>query len=67
MRRWRMQLAPRDGTPIVACTRVEGVEHNVRWTTAGRGGWIDAVSGTLLPSDIFVEWRRCDGGSDLPR
>jgi len=62
MLRRRMQDAPRDGTLIIACTRVEGVEHWVRWTTADGGGWIDEVSGSRLPGGIFVEWRRSDGG-----
>jgi hypothetical protein len=57
MRRWPMSDAPRDGTAIVGCTRVEGVEHLIRWE-GGQGEWREAQSGRPLPSDLFVSWRR---------
>jgi hypothetical protein len=59
MRRWPILEAPKDGTVIVGCTRVEGVEHRMRWD-ADRPGWVDTQSGLLLPSDLFTQWRRSD-------
>jgi len=61
MRRWPMSTAPKDGTIIIGCTRVEGVEYRMHWRATEGGGWQDEASGRLLPDDLFVEWRRNRG------
>jgi hypothetical protein len=59
MRRWPMSSAPKDGRIVIGCTRVEGSEHQMRWTVGADGGhWVDVQTGASLPSDLFVEWRR---------
>ncbi len=57
MRRFPMSAAPNDGSVIVGCTRVEGVEHDVSWTSLAGGGWIEEATGIQFPANLFVEWR----------
>lgn len=62
MRRWPMSTAPKDGSVIIGCTRVEGVEYRMRWVREEEAiGWREDPSGRRLPEDLFVEWRRDRG------
>lgn len=66
MRRWPMGEAPRDGSIIIGCTRVEGVERRMRWIDKDGGSWADALTQQRLPSDLFVEWRRDQNAGHEP-
>jgi hypothetical protein len=60
MRRWPISVAPRDGTVIVGCTRVEGVEYHVRWGSETERYWISQTNGMTIPEGLLVEWRRVE-------
>jgi hypothetical protein len=68
VRRWAFETIPDDGSIVIGCTRVDGIEYRIRYDAADPvAPWVDVDTGRHLSGDIFVGWREDVGLTQLRR